>query len=244
MKWHECHHPQSMGSKLEDCWSDIGGVVGPGSLAKITQREVHRLIGNDLPQGWDYQLKNEPILNLAYEYRHRLRIAGRREAWSIEALPIGEGWLGNMLTQAGVGALLRAGYNVADDFGPTLLRGLNYMPPPRHREDANSDWGFSVYGGGVGNLVLRDITLDGNTFQDSRSVDKKLFVPMGGVGMAVGNRFRPKTAMILSRPAAQDALWALSRDNRAEASRFLHGSQTEPDGISDRVARSSSGNRA
>ncbi len=166
----------------------ITGVVGPASLAKETQREVHRLIGNDLPQGWDYQLKNEPILNLAYEYRHRFQIAGRREAWSIEALPIGEGWLGNMLTQAGIGALLRAGYNVPDDFGPTLLRGLNYMPPPRRRQDSNSDWGFSVYGGGVGNLVLRDITLDGNTFEDSRSVDKKLFVPMGGVGAAVGNR--------------------------------------------------------
>ena len=40
----------------------------------------------------------------------------------------------------------------------------------------------------MANLVLRDITLDGNTFEDSPSVDKEFFVPMAGVGMSVGNR--------------------------------------------------------
>ena len=166
----------------------ITGVVGPWSLAKETQREVHRLGGWNLPQGWDYQLHNEPIFNFAYEYRHMFLLAGRREAWSFEALPIADAWAGNMLTQAGGGGLLRAGYNVPDDFGPTLVRGLGYMPPPRRSPDGNADWGFSVCGGGFGNLVLRDITLDGNTFKDSPSVDKKLFVPMGAVGLAVGNR--------------------------------------------------------
>ena len=36
--------------------------------------------------------------------------------------------------------------------------------------------------------MLRDITLDGNTWQDSPNVDKKFFVPAAGVGMSVGNR--------------------------------------------------------
>ena len=48
--------------------------------------------------------------------------------------------------------------------------------------------GFSIYGGGLAHLVLRDITLDGNTFKDSPSVDKNLLVPMAGVGVAIGNR--------------------------------------------------------
>jgi hypothetical protein len=76
-----------------------------------------------------------------------------------------------------------------DDFGPTLVRDMGYMPPPRRdAQSQSSDWGFSVYGGSFANLVLRDITLDGNTYQDSPSVDKEFFVPMAGVGMTVGNR--------------------------------------------------------
>jgi hypothetical protein len=64
------------------------------------------------------------------------------------------------------------------------------MPPPQRAENGNtgSDWGFSIFGGGVATLVLRNITLDGNTFQDSPSVDKNLFVPAATVGISVGNR--------------------------------------------------------
>jgi len=168
----------------------ITGVVGPWSLAEETQREVHRLLGNEQPQGWSHQLENEPILNLAYEYRHKFRLAGRREGWSVEVLPAAGGMLGNVFTQGQIGGLARFGYNIPDDFGITLARGMGQMPPPRRAESAiaSSDWGFSIFGGGVANLVLRDITLDGNTFEDSPSVDKKLFVPAAGVGMNVGNR--------------------------------------------------------
>ena len=82
------------------------------------------------------------------------------------------------------------GYNIPQDFGPTLIRAMGNLPPPRHSENPkwNSDWGFGIYAGGLVNLVLRDLTLDGNTFQDSRSVEKNFFVPMAGVGISVGNR--------------------------------------------------------
>lgn len=168
----------------------ITGVVGPWSLAEETQREVHRLGNWGQAQGWGYQLQNEPILNLAYEYRYKLRLAGRRAAWSAEGLPIVGGWLGNALTQGQIGGLLRCGYNMPDDFGVTLARGMGHMPPPRRGEgaDSRSSWGFSLYGGGIANLVLHDITLDGNTFKDSPSVDKNFFVPAAGVGLAVGSR--------------------------------------------------------
>jgi len=165
------------------------GVVGPWALAEETQNWVHSLIGDGKSEGWDYQLHNEPIFNFAYEYRHRFQLAGEREHWSLQALPVGGGWLGNVLVQGQVGGLVRAGYNMPDDFGPTLVRDMGHMPPPRRdAQRQSSDWGFSVYGGSFANLVLRDITLDGNTFKDSPSVDKEFFVPMAGVGMTVGNR--------------------------------------------------------
>jgi hypothetical protein len=169
----------------------VGGMVGPASLAEQTQKTVHSVIGNKEPEGWDYQLKNEPIFNLAYEYRHRFELAGERKHWSAEAIPLGGGWLGNMLIQGQAGGILRAGYNMPNDYGPTLMRGMSFMPPPKQdapRGSRFSDWGFAFYGGAVGHLVLHDITLDGNTFEHSRNVDKKYFLPMTGVGMSVGNR--------------------------------------------------------
>jgi hypothetical protein len=168
----------------------VTGVVGPWSLAAETQREVHRHGTSPEPQGWDYQLENEPILNLAYEYRRKFRLAGRCKGWAIEAIPSAGGWLGNLLTQGQFGGFLRAGYNLPNDFGLTLIRGMGHLPPANGLKNfkANSNWGFSIYGVVLANLVLRDITLDGNTFTDSPRVDKNFFVPTAGFGMAIGNR--------------------------------------------------------
>jgi lipid A 3-O-deacylase len=168
----------------------VTGIVGPWSFAGETQREFHRLVANRQPQGWDYQLENEPILNLAYQYRYKFRLAGRVNKWAIEAIPAAGGWLGNVLTQGQIGGLLRVGYNIPNDFGQTLIRGMGQLPPPRQVEDSklSADWGFSVFAGGVANLILRDITLDGNTFTDSPRVDKNLLVPAAGIGMTIGNR--------------------------------------------------------
>lgn len=168
----------------------VTGVVGSGSLAQETQDFVHELINDEKSQGWDHQLHNEAIFNLAYEYRHKFQLAGRREEWSVEAAPLIGGWLGNMLVQGQAGGFVRVGYNVPDDSGPTLVRGMGFMPPPRRDSShpAKSDWGFAISAGSVAHLVLHDITLDGNTIKDSPSVDKEYLVPMTGVGIGVGNR--------------------------------------------------------
>lgn len=168
----------------------ITGVVGPWSLAEETQREVHRLIGSGVPRGWDYQLHNEPILNLVYEHRRRYMIAGDLDGFGLQALPMGNLMLGNVLTQAQIGSQLRFGWRIPDDFGTTLMRGMVHLPPPR-RDPAKSHgarWGVSVYGGVSVNLVGRNITLDGNTWRDSPSVDKEWFVPAAEVGITVGCR--------------------------------------------------------
>lgn len=89
----------------------VTGVVGPSSLAEETQNAVHDCIGNDKAQGWDHQLEDEPILNLAYEYRHRFLLSGEPEHWSAQAFPLGGGWLGNMLIQGQAGGVIRLGYN-------------------------------------------------------------------------------------------------------------------------------------
>jgi hypothetical protein len=165
----------------------IAGVVGPWSFAEEIQTEVHRIADVDLPQGWDYQLGNEPVLDLVYEHRRRYRLWGDGPGFACEVLPKATVMLGNLLTQGQVGGQLRWGYHLPDDFGVTLLRGMGHLPPPRRSGTATggSSWGAYCYGGVHGSLVLHNITLDGNTWQDSRSVDKELFVPAAEAGVAV-----------------------------------------------------------
>ncbi len=168
----------------------ISGVVGSWSLAEETQTAVHRLVGSSLPQGWDAQLHNEPVLNLVYEHRRKYRLSRQAHRWAVEALPVAGFMLGNVLTEAHAGGQVRLGFNVPDDFGTTLMRGMVHLPPPRGNpeQQSKSSLGLFVYGGVAGNLVARNITLDGNTFEDSARVDKKPFVPAAEVGMAMGSR--------------------------------------------------------
>jgi hypothetical protein len=164
----------------------ITGVIGPWSLAEDTQQFVHDLVDSSRPQGWEYQLRNEPIFNLVYEHRRKYRLLGEAGGVSLEALPVANAMLGNVLIQGQAGAQLRVGYRIPDDFGTTLMRGMVHLPPPRSPRGAGGpQWGIYWFGGGNVNLVARDITLDGNTWRDSRSVDKEWFVPAAEVGMAV-----------------------------------------------------------
>jgi len=167
----------------------ITGVVGPWSLADETQKQVHRWVGSGQPQGWDYQLHNEPIFNLVYEHRRKYRLLGEPQGFAVEALPVGNVMLGNLLVQGQIGGQFRFGYNIPDDFGTTLMRGMGHLPPPRPSADAAAPkWGAYFFGGVNANLVLHNLTLDGNTWKDSPSVDKEWFVPAAEVGMAVAIR--------------------------------------------------------
>jgi len=164
----------------------ITGVVGPWSMAEETQKLVHDIVDSSRPQGWDYQLRNEPILNFVYEYRRKYELLGNQDSFSVEALPILNAMLGNVLIQGQAGGQLRLGYRIPDDFGTTLMRGMAHLPPPRSLHTPHDPkWGVYWFGGVNANLVGRDITLDGNTWRDSRHVDKEWFVPAAEVGMAV-----------------------------------------------------------
>jgi len=152
------------------------GIVGPQSYAGETQREYHRLIGAQVPQGWNNQLRNEPGVVLYYERRWR-NVAKSELLPGIEGdfSPHAGASLGNVFTYGGAGATLRIGRNLATDYGPPRIRpglaGSMHFDTPKESP-------FAVYGfaGFEGRAVARDITLDGNSFADSHSVDRKPLV--------------------------------------------------------------------
>ncbi|MET4807424.1 lipid A deacylase LpxR family protein [Limibacillus sp. MBR-115] len=159
------------------------GVVGPYSLGDETQTFVHELVGAGEPKGWGNQIKNEPAILVAYQQKWRFHKALLPD-WDIgvDVMPHVTGAAGNVHTFAGGGATLRLGADLPGDFGPLFNRpgevGATLFRPQR---------GFSwyLYAGTEGRYVLRNIFLDGNTFRDSHSVDKKPFVADLQMGLAL-----------------------------------------------------------
>ena len=143
------------------------GVIGPAALGDEVQSTWHDIFGWDEPQGWDTQLENEPALLVAYERRWRLR-RGRVGPFDAELMPTLGATVGNVYTYANVGANVRIGRNIPRDYGVARMTpgspGAGWFEADR--------FGWYVFGGVEGRAVAQNIFLDGNTFEDSRSVDK------------------------------------------------------------------------
>ncbi|MBC8040715.1 MAG: lipid A deacylase LpxR family protein [Opitutaceae bacterium] len=168
------------------------GIVGPQSYAEDSQRIVHEWINDDAPRGWDSQLKNELGINLIVERKWRLYGRSFSETLGFDFIPHAGASLGNVQTYANAGGLVRLGFNLPSDFGVDLIRGGGAVSAPVDDEDPRvsekRNWSFFVFGGVDGRAVARDIFLDGNTFRDSASVDKKNFVGDAyyGFGVIIG----------------------------------------------------------
>ena len=146
------------------------GVVGHASLADEAQKLIHSWrFPEDIPQGWDNQIKDEPGLLLKYARLWRWSPTARTGKY-FDVIPRAGIELGNVAILGSAGATARLGWNLPDDFGVQIIDspaavngGLSARPP-----------GFSAYlfAGAEGRLVGHDITLDGNSYQTSQSVKK------------------------------------------------------------------------
>lgn len=158
------------------------GVVGPGAGGEFVQNEFHTIIGSDKAQGWTNQIHNEPALNLFYERQWRWLAEASEGGFGVDALPHLGAALGNVYTYAAAGLALRLGQDLPADWGPPRVRpalpGSAYFQP-------RSGFGWYLFAGAEGRAVARDIFLDGNTWKDSQSVDKRPLVADLNAGLAV-----------------------------------------------------------
>lgn len=173
------------------------GTTGGASLAEFIQTHWHELIGIGTPKGWDHQLHGEPTLQLGSQHTRRL-IYGRTQHWLGADLCARASYnAGNFLTNAGVGTTFRAGYNVPRDFAlPYIETTAKFAAAEAPLRPAPEEPCWSLYGfiGCDGRGVLRNLSLDGNSFHSGGlSVDRKAWVGdlvIGGVlrigGLEVG----------------------------------------------------------
>ncbi len=165
------------------------GIVGPHSGAERLQTELHEWIGSPAPEGWANQIRDEVILNIDYRRLWRLRTDRARRGFGADLLPDMTLRFGNRETSAGAGVETRFGWRLPDNYGSDLLPvESDGERPPAKSEGKPAFFGVHLFAALRGELVGRDIVLDGNTFGKSPRVHKNIARAMGtlGAGAKVG----------------------------------------------------------
>ncbi|MNK08129.1 hypothetical protein D3C87_260570 [compost metagenome] len=153
------------------------GVIGPAALGEQVQNSFHSAIDTESANGWDHQLDNEPTLQLSYQQRLRfLQVTNNENVRIADLIPYFGGAFGNVLIGAHAGAIVRMGYNIPDDYGPTRPSSIDgdpvFIPRPNRSLE---QWGAYGFAGIRGNAIVHNIFLDGSIFQPSHSVTKYPF---------------------------------------------------------------------
>jgi hypothetical protein len=149
------------------------GIVGPSARAEYVQNNFHDLINSYDVRGWDNQLHDEVAFALMLQRKERALITEEIVGLELDVVPHVGATLGTLRTQVSVGAMLRFGDDLKRDFGPPRIRpaigGSGYF-------EATPSFNWYFFAGIEGRAIARNIFLDGNTFRDSQSVDKKYAV--------------------------------------------------------------------
>lgn len=178
------------------------GIVGPHSYAEDVQTQVHEWIDSPVPMGWDNQLHDEGALGVQYMHKHKLIQSGLGNGVNYDLIPHVGGGAGNIKTYLNAGAQFRFGWNLPNDFGTFLIRpGCECNAPIDERDPRffprYHRFGIHGFMAIDAIAVFHDIFLDGNTFEDSHSVDKKPFTAdvMAGLSL-ICSRFKMTYAYV------------------------------------------------
>lgn len=158
------------------------GVVGPLALGEPIQKNWHKLVNSPSPEGWDNQLKNEPGIILSWQRRWPETWHTDFDGTFLSFMPHAGATVGNVYTYANAGGTFKLSPQ-SGRWGdkPLSVRpsipGTGYFPTSQ-----GSNW--ELFLGLEGRAVARNIFLDGNTFANSHSIDKKPLVADASAGVA------------------------------------------------------------
>ena len=169
------------------------GLVGPGSYAEECQKAVHGIFDDIQPNGWDNQLDNELVLEIMYEHKKKITQSGIGSGFGYDLILNTGAGLGNALIYYNLGLAYRIGWNIPNDFGILPIRTVSSFNGSVENNDSGSSQyrklGAQLFISAEGRAILHNIFLDGNTFSDSHSVNKKPVVGdlMAGLNISMGN---------------------------------------------------------
>jgi hypothetical protein len=164
------------------------GIVGPSALGEESQRGIHQILNAPEPLGWDSQLHDEFAFALSFdrrlnpsEFRVSIDALGGLEA---DLTPSFGATLGTLRTEARAGVAVRIGQRIDNDYGPPRVRPS--LAGVEHFDGGPLSW--SIFAGVQGRAVAHNLFLDGNTFEDSASVERTPYVADFQTGFTVSYR--------------------------------------------------------
>jgi len=163
------------------------GLVGPSALGEEAQSGIHQILGAPEPLGWDSQLHDELAFAVSFDRRWRaLRVFGDfLGGLEADLTPSAGLSLGTLRTEARAGLTARIGQRIDNDYGPPRVRPS--LAGVEHFYGGPLSW--SVFAGVQGRAVAHNLFLDGNTFEDSASVERTPYVGdfQAGFSISAGN---------------------------------------------------------
>lgn len=176
------------GRQLDDL-ELTAGWVGPGAGGELIQRRYHEGIGVQKPNGWNNQLKDEPALGLSWQRRWPGWAQATVGPTRVALAPYLGGTVGNVYTHTRAGAT--ASWQLRGDVPTdTPIRVAPGIPGTGYFATINKV-NVTLFASAEGRAIARNIFLDGNTFRDSPSVEKKLLVgDLSGGVMLTYNRYQ------------------------------------------------------
>jgi lipid A 3-O-deacylase len=158
------------------------GIVGPAAAGQEVQKFIHAIFDARKARGWHYQLRDEPGLVLQYERTLKLVERAPVLGLSYDIEPHFGGAIGNVWDYANAGLMARIGFNMPRDYGPMRIQpslpGSDYF-------ESSAGLGAYLFAGVDGRAIARNLFLDGNSFEASRSVTKMNLVGDFSFGAAV-----------------------------------------------------------
>ena len=141
------------------------GVLGPAAQGELAQNGVHKMINNELAQGWDNQLKNELILNYYYERYHPL-FDIKEGLWEANVEAIYGGTAGTEFVNIFGGSKIMFGYNLPQF---KVLGGIYPKITKDGKVESKTDWFFYGFVQEKVYTIARDTTLGNSVFYGQES---------------------------------------------------------------------------
>lgn len=167
------------------------GFIGPAAGGKELQTAIHRVTGNAEPRGWDFQIRNAPIVG--YRLGFEKQLGALRHADLVGST---EAAAGTLHTYAATGVRIRAGRLKPCFANFEAAHSVATAGPPR----------WQLYGQATleGRLIGYDATLQGGLFAanpytlPASDVRRAILRSSGGVVLAFGGTSFAATATWVS----------------------------------------------
>lgn len=158
------------------------GVVGPAAIGEQVQNNFHDIIGVEQAEGWDNQLRNEPGLVTHFERTWNGWGYENEDGFGARINPHVGASLGNILIEARTGFTLSLGRYLDAQFPAARIEPGLALPS----KQASDKLYWNAFIGLEGRAVAHNLFLDGSSFRDSLSVDRKPFTGDIQFGITMG----------------------------------------------------------